>query len=120
MINSIELKDMKFYSYHGVFPQERKVGNTFIVYLLLTANLDKAIESDNIDDTINYAEVYNLVKTEMEIPSNLLEHVAGRIVKSLKSNFKQLKEIKLKIEKQNPPFGGDIHSAAVIIEEVLK
>jgi len=118
MINRIELKDMKFYSYHGVMPQERCVGNTYIVNLLLTASLDKAMDSDDIKDTINYAEVYDVVKAEMEIPSNLLEHVAGRILKSLKRKFPALKEIKLKLEKCNPPFGGDVCSAAVIIEQV--
>ena len=79
----IELDSMNFYAFHGVAPQERTVGNTFIVDLLLTADVEAATVSDNLDDTINYAEVYAVVKQEMDRPSLLLEAVSGRIVAAL-------------------------------------
>ncbi len=118
MITKIELKGMQFYAYHGVFPQERKVGNRFTVDLLLTAPLENAVNSDQLPDTINYAEIYAVVKKEMDIPSNLLEYVAGRILASLKENFPQLTACELRLAKQNPPFGGDIQSAAIILHEI--
>ncbi|MCC8144484.1 MAG: dihydroneopterin aldolase [Tannerellaceae bacterium] len=118
MITKIELKGMQFYTYHGVFPQERKVGNTFTVDLLLTAPLNKAVQSDDLADTLNYAEIYAVVKKEMDIPSNLLEYVAGRILTALKKNFPQLLACEIKLAKQNPPFGGDIQSAAIILSEI--
>jgi len=117
MVSKIELKAMKFYAYHGVGEQERIVGNHFIVTVLLTAPLGKAIENDHLDDTINYASVYEIVKQEMHIPSRLLEHVAGRIIRALKASFSQIEEIELKVSKINPPFGGDIDSASVILTE---
>lgn len=113
----IELETMKFYAWHGVSPQETRVGNTFVVNLILTAPLEKAVASDDLDDTINYAEVYEIVKSEMVIPSKLLEHVAGRILHALKRAFPQLLAVKLKLSKLNPPFGGDVYSASVILEE---
>ena len=76
MTTKIILKAMRFYAYHGVAPQERKVGNTFMVDLELTAPLVAAVESDRLEDTINYAEVYATVRQEMQIPSQLLEHAA--------------------------------------------
>lgn len=118
MITKIELASMNFYAYHGVMPQERQVGNRFVVDLTLTAPLVAAVESDELDDTINYATVYEIVKREMDIPSRLIEHVAGRILKSLKAHFQQLKGIELKLSKLNPPFGGDIYSASVLLSEI--
>lgn len=116
-MTQIELKEMKFYAYHGVMEQERTVGNHFVVDLLLTAPLEKAIRSDRLEDTMNYATVYEVVKKEMEIPSRLIECVAGRILEALKSRFPQLTEVKLTLSKLNPPFGGDIRSASIILKE---
>ena len=58
MTTRIELEAMKFYAYHGVMPQEAKVGNHFVVNLVLTASLEQAVKSDELEDTINYATVY--------------------------------------------------------------
>ena len=113
MTTKIELRRMTFYAYHGVAPQETRVGNTFIVDLILTAPLENAVWSD----TINYATVYETVKAEMAIPSRLLEHAAGRILKALKERFPQITEVELVLSKLNPPFGGDIHSASIILKE---
>lgn len=117
MTTKIELEAMKFYAYHGVMPQEKKVGNNFVVNLVLTASLEQAVRSDELDDTINYAAVYDVVKEQMEIPSKLIEHAAGRILQALKEHFPQLTAVELKLAKLNPPFGGDVYSAAVILSE---
>lgn len=117
MTTKIELRRMTFYAYHGVAPQETRVGNTFIVDLILTAPLENAVWSDDLSDTINYATVYETVKAEMAIPSRLLEHAAGRILKALKERFPQITEVELVLSKLNPPFGGDIHSTSIILKE---
>ena len=116
MTTRIELKEMRFYAYHGVMPQETKVGNNFVVNLILTAPLEQAVRSEDMD-TINYAAVYEVVKEQMGIPSKLIEHAAGRILYALKERFPQLVAIELKLSKLNPPFGGDIHSASIILDE---
>lgn len=119
MTTKIELRKMTFYAYHGVAPQETRVGNTFIVDLMLTAPLEKAVWSDELTDTINYAAVHEVVKAEMMIPSKLLEHAAGRILNALKGHFPTITEVELTLSKLNPPFGGDIHSASVILKETF-
>ncbi|MDD6836772.1 MAG: dihydroneopterin aldolase [bacterium] len=115
MTTKITLQAMKFYAYHGVLEQERRVGNTFVVDLTLTAPLEKVVQSDQLEDTINYAEVYELTKQEMNIPSQLLEHVAGRICRALRHHFPQIEQIEIRVSKLNPPFGGDVHSASVLL-----
>lgn len=84
-------------------PQETKVGNDFVVDLILTAPLEQAVKSDELDDTINYAAVYAVVKEQMDIPSKLIEHAAGRILYALKERFPQLAAVELKLSKLNPP-----------------
>lgn len=118
MTTKIEIEEMRFYAYHGVMPQETRVGNHFIVSLTLTAPLSKAVGSDKLEDTINYAAVYEEVKKEMAVPSRLIEHVAGRILGALKNRFPQLTETEIKLSKLNPPFGGDVRSASVILKEI--
>lgn len=85
--------------------------------LLLSAPLENAVQSDELEQTINYAAVYEVVKSEMKTPSALLEHAAGRILNALKKEFPQLTGVELKLSKLNPPVGGDIHSASVIIRQ---
>lgn len=113
----IELESMKFYAYHGVAKQERVVGNTFLVDLLITADIGAATCSDNIEDTINYADVYSVVSKEMSQPSFLLENVAGRILRALHEKFPKITHLHVKVAKLNPPFGGDVRSAAVVLED---
>ena len=113
----IELKKIFFHAYHGVMEQERIVGNTYRVDLKLFLDLSKAIQSDKLEDTINYADIYKIVKEEMSISSLLLEHVAGRIVRAIKQNYPDISKINIRLAKRNPPIEGEIHEAAVIINE---
>ena len=111
----VNLKDVRFHAFHGVMPQETKVGADFIVNLRIGYPLEQAIESDEVGDTLNYAEVYDLVKQEMKQPSKLLEHVAGRIVQTIGQHFPLVTSIDLTLMKQNPPMGADIEGAGVEI-----
>lgn len=112
----IELKEMKFYAYHGVSQQEKDVGNYFTVDLRITAPLGKALHSDDLKDTINYAEVYSTIKKVMQCNCNLIEKVAGNIVNALQQQFPCITAIDLKVSKLNPPFGGDLAYAAVVVK----
>ena len=108
---------MQFYAYHGVMAQETKVGNNYVVNVCMTADLLRACETDNVDDTISYALIFDLVKAEMKQPSKLLEHVAMRIYKSIKSGFPQITALEVRLAKNNPPISGDVKSAEIIIAE---
>ncbi len=108
---------MRFFAYHGVLPQETKVGNHYVVNIRMDADLSLACESDNVVDTINYAIIYELVKAEMQKPSKLLEHVAMRIYKSIKTAFPEILNMEVRLRKNNPPIRGDVESAEVIISQ---
>lgn len=88
MTFTIELEKMRFYARHGVFPQERAVGNWFEVSVSLTYEADADMApDDNLAGTINYARVAEIVTHEMAIPSQLLETVALRIRRALLDAF---------------------------------
>lgn len=111
----IFLDRMEFYAYHGVGLQETVVGNTFFVDLKMKVDFSRASETDDVKDTVSYANVQAAVKLEMEIPSKLLEHVCQRIVNRLFSEFGAIKQIEIKLAKRNPPMDGQTESAGVIM-----
>ena len=109
----IYLDEVRFYAFHGVMPQETQVGGEFLVSLRVGYPIQGAMETDDVADTLNYAELFQLVKQQMDIPSKLLEHVAGRIVKAIHEQFPQVSSIHLRITKKNPPMGADAAGAGV-------
>lgn len=113
----IEIEGMEFYAFHGHYDVEQVVGNRFIVDLSLDTDLSKASGSDQLDDTTNYQEVFQIVKEEMEVTSHLLENVAGRIMKRLFSTYGHILKARIKVSKMNPPLGGQINRVSVLIEK---
>lgn len=105
-IGIIELEGMEFKAYHGCLEQEKVRGNFFTVDFRGELDLSAAAESDNLNDTLNYGEIYDIVADEMSIPSELLENVAGRIVKAIEKNFPQLISFSVRVSKKRPPVEG--------------
>ena len=101
----LELKDVRLYAYHGVLEQERRVGGEYAVSLRVHYNIYKAMETDDVADTLNYALLLDIVKQQMAQPSNLLEHVAGRIAKAVLLRFPEAEAVELTVTKLNPPLG---------------
>ena len=101
--SAIELRDITLHAYHGVLPEERLQGNTFIVDLTMETDISRAMETDALTHTINYAEAYGIVKREMSIPSLLIEHACGRIGTALLEHFPTLQRVQVRLAKKNPP-----------------
>ena len=109
----IRLEKLRFRALHGVLPQERQVGGDFTVTLRIGYPWQAAMDSDAVADTLDYAAAYRLVRCEMAVPSQLLEHVAGRIAKALLRDFPQITSIDLWLTKTCPPMGADGEGAGV-------
>ena len=105
-IGVIELEGMEFKAYHGCLEQEKVRGNSFTVDFRGELDLSAAAESDNLNDTLNYADIYEIVAYEMSIPSELLENVAGRIMKAIEERFPQLESFSVRVSKKRPPVDG--------------
>jgi len=111
--SKIYLDDMHFYAYHGVMEQERSVGGEYSVSLTVETDLTEAVRTDDVADTINYAALYEIVKSEMAVPSKLLEHVAGRIGQRIMETFERITMLTIQVTKVNPPMGADSKGASV-------
>ncbi|MFA7042834.1 MAG: dihydroneopterin aldolase [Bacteroidales bacterium] len=109
------INNMQFYAYHGVYEQEYKVGNNYLVDLKLGIDLSKACKSDSLEDTINYASVFDKVNTIMKKPCKLIEHLAENICQELKASFPEIQNIEIKATKVNPPIQGQVDSVSVIL-----
>jgi 7,8-dihydroneopterin aldolase/epimerase/oxygenase len=111
----IQIENMEFYSFHGHFKEERIVGNKFLVDLTIETDMKLPAESDNLKDAVNYQRVYEIVKSQMEMKSHLLEHIAGRILDAIYSEMKGITRVTVKVSKMNPPMGGKIGSVNVVM-----
>ncbi len=116
MNTRIELKGLKFFAYHGLYDQEREKGSWFNVDICFDCDASKAIISDSIEGTVNYEEVYKIVKEEMEIPSKLIEHVAGRIHQRLQKEVKGVSQLITTLYKLEAPLGGPLDYVSVTLQ----
>ena len=114
--STIFVNDIQLHAYHGVMPQEQLTGNDYLVSVSAQYPIDKAITTDDVQHTLNYAMVYDIVKEEMGISSKLVEHVAGRIAQHLMKLFADISAVPVRITKLNPPMGAQCAGAGVEVE----
>ena len=114
---TIELEEIEFYAHHGCFDEERTIGTRFTVSLTIKARVDRAVDSDKLQDTIDYQQIVEITASEMKRPSNLLEHVAGRIASALMNSFPAIEGIKVKVSKMNPPLCCHTNKVSVCIQQ---
>ncbi|KAF0131915.1 MAG: dihydroneopterin aldolase [Bacteroidetes bacterium] len=112
----ISIEGMEFYAYHGCFKEEQLIGTWFVVDLFLTTDTTSAEQTDNLHETVNYLEVYQVVKREMEVNSKLLEHVGRRILKAVHDQFPSVEKARIKVRKMNPPLGGKMDFVSLTLE----
>lgn len=112
----ISIEGMEFHAYHGCFAEEQLIGTRFVVDLFLETDTSEAELTDDLSKTINYLEVYQLVKMEMEINSKLLEHVGRRILNAVKLNYPAVGHARVKVRKMNPPLGGKMDFVSLTLE----
>lgn len=113
---TIAINGMSFYAHHGCFAEEQAIGTHFRADLTYTTDTTLAEQSDNIDHTVSYLDVYQVIAHEMNCPSHLLEHVARRICDALMAAFPAIQSLAIKVYKLAPPLGGQIDSVSVELE----
>ena len=101
----IHLQGVKLYAFHGVDPQETAVGAYFIIDLKLKTDFSHASQTDDLTGTVSYADIYQVLKDEMQAPSQLLEHVCQRMAQRIFNDFPTIEELDIKLFKENPPMG---------------
>ncbi len=116
-MGKIILEDLEFHAFHGYYSEERKTGGRFLVNLEMDTAFDEAFNTDNLADTFNYETAYSIVCREMQKPSMLIEHLAGRIIDNIFKASKLVWAVKIRISKINPPLGGKVGAASVELQK---
>jgi 7,8-dihydroneopterin aldolase/epimerase/oxygenase len=113
----ISLEGAEFFAYHGFYEEERKIGNKYRVDLSVSADVSLAATDDNLKETVNYEILYAIIRQEMQIPSQLLEHIAHRIIEEIYKKYPHIEWVEVSVSKYNPPIGGICHRAIITIRK---
>ena len=113
-MDKIYINEMEFYGYHGVLPEETKLGQRFRLSLIVELDLKKAGETDDLNETVSYADIFDLCKDIVEgKPYQLTEAVAEKIAGDVLTNFVKINRVTVKVIKPDPPIRGHYQSVAV-------
>ena len=111
--DEILLEGMRFYAYHGVNPEERALGQRFMVDVVLAVNLRRPGQSDDLADTVSYSAVYKVVRGIVEgEPRNLIEAVAEEIAAAILTGFPDVARVTATVRKPEVPMKGSLLDAA--------
>lgn len=118
MIGKVILNGLEFHAYHGVYPHERSSGNKFEVDVEVETQFSASAFHDDLSGTINYEDLYMVIKSEMEKPSKLLETVGHAIAVRTLETFPAAMAVAVNISKFNPPIGGVCRKATVSVSRI--
>ena len=113
---TINIRSIRIYGHHGCLPEEAVIGGDYVINVSLQGDFAKAAADDMLDETIDYVDVYKIVKKEMGVRSKLIEHVAMRIADNLKNTFPAITKLSVEVVKKNPPIGGEVDEVSVVVE----
>ena len=120
-MDRIVITGMEFYGYHGCLPAEREKGQRFYIDVELFLELRQAGKSDELRDTVNYAEVFEEIRRVVEgPPKQLIEAVAEAAAERVLTNFHMVDRIVLTVHKPGAPISGKFRDVSVTIERVRK
>lgn len=120
-MDKIKLKNLSFYGYHGLFPEENRLGQRFEVDVELFLSLKKAGQTDNMKHSIDYGMVHDIVKQIVTgEPKNLIEAVAESIATELLQRFPALTACVIEVIKPHPPIEGHYDAVSVRIKRERK
>jgi len=114
---TIELRGLQFYSFHGLYEEEKIAGGEFVVDVWAKFPAQDHILT-SIDETVNYAELFSIIRNEMDQPRELLETIAQSIAEKIYAKYNVIKEVEIRIEKKKAPIVGLNGSVAASYKKV--
>ncbi len=109
------IKDIQVHAFHGCLQEEAKIGAAFSVEAVFEGDFSLAMDTDDLSKAIDYVKVHQIVRAEMAIRSNLIEHVAARILRRLKTEFPLATHCSVSVTKYNPPVNGQLGCAVFVV-----
>jgi len=100
-MQTVHLRDIKFFAFHGVYDEEKFTGNEFEVNLSVV--FDQGTVDDDLARTVDYVHLFKILNIEMNQPRTLLETVAEKVIAAIFLSYPFVKSISIDIWKLNPP-----------------
>lgn len=111
----INLNGAEFFAYHGYYPEEQLLGSRFLVDISVSFLPTADLAEDELQNTVNYEQLYNIASDEMNNTRKLIETVAKAIADAIKQKFQFVKNTRVSIQKMNPPLKGKVGYSSVVI-----
>ena len=115
----ITVEGIRVFAYHGHLPEEAKLGGHFIVNIWVTADTTKVEKLDDLNDTVDYVKIIEIVKQQMAIRSDMIEHPARRIVDAILP-LQKVQKVKVEVQKITPPIDATFDKISVTIKAEQK
>lgn len=112
----IEINGIRVFAFHGCLEEEGRIGGHYRVDVAVSADLETAERNDRLADTVDYGRVTAIVKEQMSVRSNLIEHVARRILDALRSEWPRAERWSVCLVKERPPVNGDVDHVSYTLE----
>jgi len=116
-MQTINIRGIRLFANHGCLEEEALIGGNYVVNVKLVGDFSVAAEDDKLEHTADYIVVYRIVKEEMAVRSNLIEHVAERIANHLKKKLTMVMQLSVEVIKINPPMNGEVDEVSFVIEK---
>jgi dihydroneopterin aldolase len=116
-MHRVFVNGLEVFAFHGITDEEKHNGTKFVLYIVVETEFTKAAYEDNLKYTIDYSKVCEIAEEQMKLTSNLLEHVAQRIVNAIYQSFEGVKKVNVKIQKLSPPLEFKLFSVGVEVEQ---
>lgn len=114
-MDKMVVKGMRFYGYHGVFPEENRLGQQFIVDVELLMDMQRAALTDELQYALDYSELHSFVKAIVEGPPfKLIEALTAQVASKVLEHYTMVNEVTVRVTKPHPPF--DVHFDGVTVE----
>lgn len=111
----INLNDAEFFAHHGYYAEEQLLGGRFMVDISVSFAPQGDLTTDEIVNTVNYEQLYNIACDEMKITRKLIETVAQAILDKIKNDFPFVSKIRVCLKKLDPPLKGRVGHSSVIV-----
>ena len=115
IMGTIALEGLEFFAYHGFHDEEQRIGNRYQVDIQVVVDFSEAAENDKLRDTVNYADLYEIITGVMKIKARLLEHIAKLIISDVRKRYPNIAKVEVSVSKFNPPIGGVCTRAKVTL-----
>jgi len=116
-MDSIIIDGLRVFAFHGVNAEEKENGQTFEIDLVAKADLKKACQSDNLEDTVSYAKIIKTVTRVMtEGKDDLIERTAQRVAEAVLKEYEKIESVEVTLKKPDAPIKADFNFTAIKIE----